>query len=101
MGAQLESWDVMGQISELNSLASYLNSLFLDDYDLMHVLPIQINGENLLTEIRDGTLLGKFVNKIHSKVLDVRALNIPDAGDRLSQLEVTENLNLALNVTMF
>lgn len=84
---------------ELDAFADHINAVLEGDPQLAHVLPITLDGADLFSKVRDGLLLGKFVNKITPDALDPRALNYPKNGKSLSLFKINENLNLVINAT--
>jgi plastin-1 len=81
---------------ELAAFTEHLNNLLGDDTDLKYIMPIDVDSHALLTAVRDGVLLAKFINLAQPDTIDMRAVNLPKNGKTLSLFQINENLNLAV-----
>lgn len=82
---------------EMTAFAEHLNYVLGDDKGLKHVMPIETEGMDLCTKIKDGVLLSKFINCACPDTIDMRAVNKPKKGKKLSLFQQNENNNLVIN----
>ena len=79
---------------ELTAYSKYFNQVLDNDQDLSYLLPINIHSTELLSKIKDGILLAKFINTIIPNTIDIRTLNIQRP---LKSKSILQNLNLCIN----
>jgi plastin-1 len=80
---------------EMSAFAAHFNAKLSNDPDLDYLLPIQTEGTDLCTKVKDGVLLAKFINLTVRDTIDERALNKKKAKNSLFQ--INENLNLVIS----
>lgn len=82
--------------AEVTAYAHYINFCLAHDESLQHLLPINPFNAELLTKIKDGWIIAKFLNYAVQHTIDERALNRSPANGELSKAEVMENLTLCI-----
>jgi plastin-1 len=80
------------QLTEVKAYATYLNHCLGGDPDLASHLPINPDGPELLSKIKDGWILAKFLNLTEENTIDERVLN-KSSSDRDASVE---NLTLVI-----
>ena len=72
----------------------HINLCLEGDADLAHLLPLNVESNDLFEKCSDGLILSKLINCAQFDAIDVRALN---RKKLMNIYEKTENLNLAIN----
>jgi len=85
-------------VEERMSSADWCNRVLKGDPDLNHIVPIDLESEELFEKAKDGILLCKLINSAIKDTIDERSINKVKKGKTSVDLfRQTENLNLALN----
>lgn len=85
-------------IEERMSCADWCNRVLKGDKDLNHILPINLENDELFEKSKDGILLCKLINSAIKDTIDERSINKVKPGKTaVDTFRQTENLNLALN----
>ena len=84
-------------IEERIGFADWCNRVLKDDPDLAHILPLNLEDEELFEKSKDGILLCKLINSAIKDTIDERSINKTKNGKPVDTFRQTENLNLALN----
>lgn len=79
------------------AFSDHINRILGADEFLKDRLPLNPQGMDLFTALRDGILLSKLINKAVSDTVDERALNFPKGEKELSVYQINENQNVAIN----
>lgn len=72
----------------------HINLCLEGDADLSHLLPLNVESNDLFEKCGDGLIICKLINCAQFDAIDVRALN---RKKLMNIYEKTENLNLAIN----
>jgi len=85
-------------IEERIGVADWCNRVLKGDKDMKHILPIDLDTEDLFLKAKDGILFCKLINSAISDTIDERSINkIKEGKTEVDTFRQTENLNLALN----
>ena len=85
-------------IEERIGFADWANRVLGKDPDMKHLLPINLETEEIFEKVKDGILLCKLINSAIKDTIDNRSINKVKAGKTsVDTFRSTENLNLALN----
>eukprot|EP00493_Phyllostaurus_siculus_P025982 UN26327 len=84
--------------NEVAAFTVHYQSVLSNDIQVDYLFPIKTDIESLdlLDKIKDGVLIGKYVNLIQKNTIDFRAMNVPIRWKQLKENKITEDLNICL-----
>jgi len=84
------------EVEERVGFADWVNRIMKKDPEVQHLLPIDLDTEDLFEKTKDGIILCKLINSAIKDTIDDRAINKPKNGV-VDEFRRVENINLALN----
>jgi hypothetical protein len=80
--------------AEKMGFSSHINQCFENDPQLAHLLPLDVNSNDLFEKHYDGLIFCKLINLVSEDAINFSALNL---RPNLNVFQKSENINVALN----